>query len=55
MILYENSVKNYIDAMKGRNLITFISDEYYSRVGRKVSQEIRAVWKYCLEVLKQTI
>lgn len=55
MILYENTVKNFIYAMKGRNLISYISDEYNSRVGRKISQETKNAWKYSLEVLKQIV
>ncbi len=55
MILYENTVENFTLAMKSRNLIAFITDEYYARTSRKVSPFIRGTWKYTLEVLKQLL
>ena len=55
MILYENTIENFMYAMKSRNLITFIADEYYARTSRKVSPMVKGTWKYTLEVLKQIV
>lgn len=44
-----------MDSMKSRNLITFITEEYYSRVSRRISLLTKITWKYTLEVLKQLI
>ena len=55
MILYENTIENFISAMKGRNLITFFTEDYYARTSRKVSPIVKSNWKYTLEVLKQLL
>lgn len=53
MILYENSIENFKKAMKSRDFITFITNEYYARTSRKVSPIDKGIWKYTLEILKQ--
>lgn len=55
MILYENTIGNFIEAMKNRNLINFIAEEYYSRASRRISPLTKSTWKYTLEVLRQLV
>lgn len=55
MILYENTVGNFIKAMKNRNLINFIAEEYYARASRHISPLTKSTWKYTLEVLRQLV
>ena len=55
MILYENTVSNFLSSIKERSLVTFMMDEYYRRVSRILSKEAKNNWKYTMEVLKQLI
>jgi len=55
MILYENSVTNFVSATKSRNLVNYLVDEYNRRTSRKLTKGMKLNWKYTMEVLRQLV
>ena len=55
MIIYENTVNNFLNSIRDRSLVTFMIEEYYRRVSRKLSIEAKNRWKYTMEILKQLV
>ena len=48
MILYENTIANFREAMSGVQLIRFLQEEYESGTGKKLPAAERQHWKYVL-------
>ena len=55
MILYENSIENFLASSKTRSLADYIVDEYSRRASRKLSPVRKNSWKYIMEILRRLI
>ncbi len=55
MILYENSVKNFIESASNRRITSFFSDEYEQHFSRKTESKTKTYWKYVTQILKEML
>ena len=55
MILYENTVKNFLKASNNRSLIRYMIDEYETATGTNIDPLIKLRWKYMMNVAAQLI
>ncbi len=55
MILYENTVKNFLKASNNRSLIRYMINEYENSTGTKVCPLIKLRWKYMMNVATQLV
>lgn len=51
MILYENTIKNFLSSMKERNLVDYMIGEYFRRVSRNLSSGTKKEWKITMDIL----
>jgi len=55
MILYENSVENFIESASSRRITSFFSDGYEQHFSRKTESKTKTYWKYVTQILKELL
>ncbi|MDO4939244.1 MAG: hypothetical protein Q4E54_04705 [Lachnospiraceae bacterium] len=55
MILYENTVKNFINAANNRSLVKYMIDEYETATGSQITPFLKLKWKYMMNIAAQLI
>ena len=55
MILYENTIENFLKSASDKRLINHFADEYFEHISRKIDSVTKTQWKYSMQVLKELI
>ena len=55
MILYENTIENFIKAIDNRTLFKYIISEYESEMNAAIDPLLKAQWKYMMVILSELV
>lgn len=49
MILYENTIENFLKSATDKNLIDYFASEYFEHFSRKIDSATKMQWKYSMQ------
>ncbi|SEI98176.1 DUF2075 family protein [Lachnospiraceae bacterium A10] len=55
MILYENTLSNFIDSANDKKVINYFTDEFTDHFSRKLDSETKTQWKYTIQIIKEVL
>ena len=55
MILYENTVSNFISSANDKKVVNYFTDEFTNRFSRKIDSETKTQWKYTIQIIKEVL
>lgn len=53
MILYENTLGNFISSTNERRIVNYFAEEFFNHFSRKIDSETKNQWKYTIFMLKE--